>query len=93
MVAEAMAIGRPVLISNKVNIWREVEKARAGFVAEDDEDGTVSLIERFLALSPDEKTRMGQAARTCFEENFDVKNTSRTITNAITDALKRNEAA
>lgn len=93
VVAEAMAIGRPVLISNKVNIWREVEKGQAGFIAEDDEDGTVSLIERFLSLSPDEKARMGQAARACFEENFDVKNTSRTITTAITNALKRNEAA
>ena len=33
VVAEAMACGTPVLISDKVNIWREVLGAGAGLVA------------------------------------------------------------
>ena len=33
VVAEAMAAGRPVLISNKVNIWREVETCGGGLIA------------------------------------------------------------
>lgn len=34
VVVEAMAVGLPVLISNRVNIWREVETAGAGEVVE-----------------------------------------------------------
>ena len=35
VVAEALACGVPVLISDKVNIWREVQSDGAGLVAPD----------------------------------------------------------
>ncbi len=53
VVAEAMACGRPVLISRKVNIWREVAEAGAGLVEEDTVEGTARLLGCFLALSDD----------------------------------------
>ena len=39
-VVEALACGLPVLISNRVNIWREVEEDGSGFVEPDDAPGT-----------------------------------------------------
>ena len=39
VVAEAMALGKPLLITNKVNIWREVEADGAELVVNDDVDG------------------------------------------------------
>ena len=51
-IAEALAVGTPVLISDKVNSWREIEADNAGWVAPDTLDGTVSLLERWLALLP-----------------------------------------
>lgn len=72
-VAEALACATPVLISNKVNIWREVEAAGAGLVSEDDAAGTALLLRRFLSLHADQKAAMGTAARRCFEERFDVR--------------------
>ncbi|HZR77812.1 MAG TPA: glycosyltransferase, partial [Chthoniobacterales bacterium] len=42
-VAEALAAGVPVLISNRVNIWREVQADGAGFVDSDDLAGTIRL--------------------------------------------------
>jgi glycosyltransferase involved in cell wall biosynthesis len=38
-VVEALACGVPVLISNKVNIWREIEEDNAGLVENDDLGG------------------------------------------------------
>ena len=38
-VAEALACGLPVLLSNQVNIWREIEEDSAGFIENDDEAG------------------------------------------------------
>ena len=38
-VAEALMCSKPVLITNKVNIWREINKANAGFVNNDTIEG------------------------------------------------------
>ena len=45
-VAEALAVGTPVLISRKVNIWAEIESEEAGFADTDDVAGTVRLHRR-----------------------------------------------
>src|SRR5690606_39791764 len=39
-VVEAMACGKPVLISNKVNIWQEIITGGGGLVGEDTEEST-----------------------------------------------------
>jgi glycosyltransferase involved in cell wall biosynthesis len=73
VVAEAMACSTPVLISNKVNIWREVIESGAGIVEPDTTDGVRNLIRRFCALSHDERTVMARAAREGFLEYFDIE--------------------
>lgn len=72
VVAEAAACGTPVLISDKVNIWREIKAAGAGFVEPDTKEGAVALMERFLALRDTEVEAMGDNARRCYEENFSI---------------------
>lgn len=72
-VAESLACGLPVLISNAVNIWREVDAAHAGFVEPDTREGTVRLLERWLALSPEERAAMRRNSRQCFAENFHIE--------------------
>jgi glycosyltransferase involved in cell wall biosynthesis len=69
-VAEALALGVPVLISDKVNIWREVESGGAGFVEGDDRAGTLALLQRWLALAPGERAAMSGRATACFEAHF-----------------------
>jgi glycosyltransferase involved in cell wall biosynthesis len=83
VVAEAMACSTPVLISNKVNIWREVQAANAGLVEPDTEYGTISLIRRFLALSPGQLAQMRQDARAGFEQNFDIETSARHFAESI----------
>lgn len=72
VVAEAMACGKPVLISDKVNIWREVEADGAGLVRPDTLDGTLSLLSDFLAMPEDQQDAMGARARASFLERFHV---------------------
>jgi glycosyltransferase involved in cell wall biosynthesis len=71
-VAEALACGVPVLISDKVNIWREVQASEAGFVAPDTLEGTTQLLVRWLSLDAKERQSMREAARTLFHERFTV---------------------
>lgn len=77
VVAEAMACSTPVLISDKANIWREVEACGAGLVEKDNAQGTLNLLRRFIALSPDERAVMANAARTGFLQYFDIRRTAR----------------
>ena len=71
-VVEALAAGVPVLISNRVNIWREIDGDRAGYVESDDLDGTTRLLQRWIDTAPTERQTMRQNARNCFEQRFEI---------------------
>ena len=72
-VAEALACGTPVLISNEVNIWREIEAERAGYVEDDDLAGTTTLLKRWLATPPDVRAAMKENAKNCFTRRFEIE--------------------
>jgi glycosyltransferase involved in cell wall biosynthesis len=79
VVAEAMACGLPVLVSNKVNIWREIVSCEAGFVGDDTIAGTTASLQRWSTLTPEEIAAMRIRARKCFNEMFDYNVTSRKV--------------
>jgi glycosyltransferase involved in cell wall biosynthesis len=71
-VAEALAVGLPVLISDQVNIWREVVADGAGFAAPDTVEGTGDTLGRWLALDEDGRARMRQQAVHCYRAHFHI---------------------
>jgi len=72
-VAEALACGTPVLISNKVNIWREIAADGVGLVEDDDLAGTARLLARWQALTPEERTAMREMSRPVFQRRYNVR--------------------
>jgi glycosyltransferase involved in cell wall biosynthesis len=72
-VVEAMAIGLPVLISRKVNIWREVDAFGCGWAVPDDINAVAEGLEYMCALPQTELAAMAQNARSCFKKRFDLK--------------------
>lgn len=83
VVPEALACGVPVLISNKVNIWREIELAGAGLVEEDTLSGTTALLERWLSMPTAEAERMRARTRGCFAAHFEIGQAARELVAAI----------
>ena len=73
VVAEAMALGKPLLITDKVNIWREVEADGAGIVVKDDLEGVEEGVRRALALTGRERTAYGRGGATSFENRYDLE--------------------
>lgn len=71
-VVEALAASVPVLVSNRVNIWREIEADRAGYVESDDLAGTTRLLQNWIGTAPAEREMVRQNARRCFEQRFEV---------------------
>ena len=72
-VVEAMAAGLPVIISDKVNIWREVESAGAGKVVPCD---VIKLTDEILDLldKPEMAHQMGQKGRKLVKDDFQWHN-------------------
>jgi len=71
-VAEALACGIPVLISNQVNIWREIKKGGAGLVGPDTLEGTISSLTHWTNLSMDERSEMRRGAIETYKSNFAI---------------------
>lgn len=80
-VVEALAMGRPVLISNQVNIWPEIESDGAGLVDDDTLEGTERLLRGWFGLAPAARDAMASRARPCFERRFTMDRTALAIEN------------
>jgi glycosyltransferase involved in cell wall biosynthesis len=78
-VAEALACGRPVLISNQVNIFPEIVADGCGFAEPDTLDGTIRLLQRWLALTPEQREAMGRQAQETFATRYDMRRNSAAI--------------
>jgi glycosyltransferase involved in cell wall biosynthesis len=74
-VVEALACGTPVLISNKVNIWRDILSEEAGLVAPDTVEGTRQLLGDWANISPQSRLEMSRNAKRCFARRFDISET------------------
>jgi len=72
-VVEAMACGLPVLISDRVNIWREVVADGAGLAAPPEAAAFAEQLSAMLA-EPGNLVRMGQAGRSAVARRYDWAN-------------------
>ncbi|HEX9464298.1 MAG TPA: glycosyltransferase [Alphaproteobacteria bacterium] len=68
-IVEALACGIPVAISDRVNIWREIEAAGAGLVAPPAVDPVARQIET-LAADPGRAATMGERGPALVREKF-----------------------
>lgn len=83
VVAEALACGKPVLISNKVNIWREIEADGVGIVHDDTLEGTLRGLQQWLALTPPARLQMQQSARPSFDARFRIDRVAASLVNIL----------
>ena len=83
-VAEALGCGLPALISDKVNVWREIEADGAGMVAADTVDGTEKNLLRWLELDDAARERMRAQATKTFNARFRID----TMVSALTALLE-----
>jgi glycosyltransferase involved in cell wall biosynthesis len=73
-VADALSCGTIPLISDKVNIARDVEADGAALVEPDTLDGTRRLLERLGAMTPDERDEMTQRGLRCYRNRYALAN-------------------
>jgi glycosyltransferase involved in cell wall biosynthesis len=86
-VVETLACGRPVLVSNQINIWHEIETDGAALVQPDSLEGTVRLLSGWLDLSPAARNAMADRARPCFQRHFSIEVVARQVETALKSTL------
>jgi glycosyltransferase involved in cell wall biosynthesis len=67
---EALAVGTPALLSDKVQIWHDVKSEGAGLIEPDTLEGTQRLVRRWVCLPESERRQMSMNAFTCYERRF-----------------------
>lgn len=72
-VVEALGCGKPVLISNKINIWNKIKLEGAGLVDSDSLDGTLRNFKAWLSMPENDKRRMQAKALPCFNKHFTIE--------------------
>jgi glycosyltransferase involved in cell wall biosynthesis len=88
-VVEALAVGRPVLISNQVNIWEDIEADKVGLVDEDTLQGTERLLLRWFHLPLEERNAMAVRARPSFAKRYAMTRTAVVINGAFSNYVRK----
>lgn len=87
-VAEALSCGKPVLLSDQVNIAPDIASDGAGLMEADSADGTLRLLQRWIATSAEERSQMSERAIECFRRRYDMGQTAKTILNLFDQARR-----
>lgn len=87
-VAEAMACGKAVLLSDKVNIAEDIANCGAGLVELDTPDGSLRLLQRWIDMPEQERKNIGERALVCFQQRYDMKENAKTILRLFQDAIQ-----
>ncbi len=82
-VVEALACSKPVLISNKVNIFREIMDNGAGYVASDTTEGIKELLMKWFNSTDKQKTDLQKSARQLYLKEFGVKQVAKSLRQAL----------
>lgn len=72
-IVEAMACKKTVLISNKINIWREIKEGNAGLIMDDNADDTYRVISKWLEMTKSEKLEMCANAYFTYNRAYTLK--------------------
>jgi glycosyltransferase involved in cell wall biosynthesis len=78
-VAEALACGTPVLLADKVNIAEDIAEDGAGLMELDTPAGTLALIERWIAMTPEERALMVKRTRECYDRRYNMRENAKAI--------------
>lgn len=84
-VVEALACSRPVMISDQVNIWREVQNTGGGIISNDTVDAFAQSFIQWNNMTGEQRAVMGRNARTAFEEHFSIVPASNIMAKVLID--------
>lgn len=92
-VVESLVSGTPVALTDKVNIWREIEADGGGLVGTNTARSIAETLNRWVVLPEADRARMRVNAVACFHKNFNYTQTSRRMLETFQNACGANSRA
>jgi len=84
-LVESLSCSRPVLTTNKVNIYLEISKFKSGYISKDEINDYLKILKKFNKLTKNQLLKLGKNAKKCFKSNFDLSEKK----NSLATYLKR----
>jgi glycosyltransferase involved in cell wall biosynthesis len=78
-VVEALACGKPALITDQVNIFTEIKEGGGGFVEADTYEGIKKLLLKWISQSAEEKEKISQKAMQVYSKYFTVEQAAKRL--------------
>ncbi len=69
-IAEALSSKKPVLTTNKVNIYKIIKKYNAGIITNDTYTSYLNGLKKFINMTDEKYINMKNNSLKCFQENF-----------------------
>jgi glycosyltransferase involved in cell wall biosynthesis len=82
-VADALAVGLIPLVSDKINIAPDIAADNACLMEPDTLEGTIRLIERFNAMSAEERGAMEARGVACYQRRYALANSAQEVYKAL----------
>ena len=83
-IVEAMASKKPVLITKNVNIWREIEAGKGGWILDELTTATIEKqLLKMAQLNNQQLKEMGEQAYATFEQSFSIEERARVFVKTI----------
>jgi glycosyltransferase involved in cell wall biosynthesis len=89
-IVEALSCDRPVLITDKVNIWREIKAGGGGLVCEQDRSAFANLLQHWTQTGRDAHKL---SPRRCYERNFGIEQHAEVFASTISEVLAERDTA
>jgi len=84
-VTEALACSLPVIVTDRVNIWREIQEDRAGIIIQPETDKTAEGFNTWLNMGTEEQDQMRKNAARCFAKRFRADIAAKNLLNVLMD--------
>ena len=72
VVAESLSCGKPVLISNKVNLYGTIKKYKSGYVCDNNQHSIELALKKILNFDNKKYLLYQKNSNKCFKENFHI---------------------
>ena len=72
-LVESLSMSRPVITTNKVNIFKDIENSDAGFISKNNINSFAENIKKFLLLNKNEKKKKRINANKFFNKYYNLK--------------------
>lgn len=84
-IVESLSMGRPVITTNKVNIFKKIKQSNAGLISSNDVKSFSRKLLEFENLNKNDLKKLSLNAKLCFNKYFELSKVKNSLVNLLND--------